>query len=367
MGSDRELSKREGMLWLCGVKNMWHGKMKKLLHYFGSADKVFFASERELAESGCLKPEDVAEIIENRKVYDPAHVHTLLSQNRILFLTEEDEEYPKRLRKLEERPYILFVKGKTELLKELSMPAAAVIGARVCSHYGWYAAEKFAGELAVNGVTIVSGMARGIDSAAHKGALAKGGKTIAVLGCGVDICYPPENKELYKKIEKEGLLISEYYPGTKPFAWQFPKRNRIISGLSDAVLIAEAKEESGSLITARWALDQGIDVFAVPGRINDPLSRGCNQLIQDGAAPALDVSDILLNLGINYKILKKEKIFLEKENEVVYSVLGLYPQSMDEILRKTHLDAGEVHRILLKLQISGLVEEPVKNYYVRKN
>lgn len=361
------MKNKDAMLWLCHVKNMWHEKMGRLLDYFGEAACIFDATERELAESGCLKAEDIAEIMKNRKEYDRERMNTMLRERQIIFLTEEDELYPKRLRKFEERPRVLFAKGQTSVLENLEEPSVAVIGARVCSNYGIYAAEKFARELALCKVTIVSGMARGIDSAAHRGALQGDGRTVAVLGCGVDVCYPPENSQLYHEILAKGLLLSEYIPKTAPLGWQFPKRNRIISGLSDGVVITEAKEKSGSLITARWALDMGIDVYAVPGRINDPLSGGCNQLIRDGAVPAIDVSDIMLNLGINYKILKKQKKFLEKENEVVYSVLGFHPQSADEILQKTGMKAEQLYRILLELQLAGLVEEPAKNYYARKN
>lgn len=361
------MNEEDYMLWLCSTKNMWHKKMRKILEYFGDAESVFYAGENQLEQTGFLKNEDVKQILESAKCFDIRREREKLEQDKIIFLTEKSDVYPSRLRNMSDAPLVLFVKGNPAHIARLEEPSVSVIGSRICSCYGTFTAEKFSRELSLNGINVISGMARGVDSAAHKGALLGKGVTVAVLGCGVDICYPPENRSLYDEIEKNGVLLSEYPPGTKPFAWQFPERNRIISGLSDCVIITEAKEKSGSLITARWALEQGIDVFAVPGRINDPLSQGCNHLIQEGAMPVTDVSDILLALGMNYKNFQKQKIFLEKENEVVYSVLGLYPQSIDEIFEKTNLPTGELYTVLLQLQLAGLIEEPVKNYYAKKN
>lgn len=352
------------MLWLVGVKNMWQKKIVALLEYFHTPENIYKASERILEKSNCIKSKDVAEIMESRKNFNLQKERRRLEDLNIYFVTEKNKLYPKKLLNFSDRPWALFVKGRS--LEALNGVSAAVIGARVCSQYGLYTAEKFAGELALHGVNIISGMARGIDSAAHRGALSAGGATFAVLGCGVDVCYPPENRELYEEIQETGAVISEYPLGTQPLAWQFPQRNRIISGLSDCIVITEAKQGSGSLITAAYALEQGIDVCAVPGRINDPLSRGCNQLIREGAAPVLDISDILLVLNIKNKKLQKEQIFLEKKNEVVYSVLGFHLQSVDEIAKKTNLKSGELYNILLQLQLAGLAEEPVKNCYIRK-
>lgn len=359
-----EMTYDDYMLWLYTTQNMWHKKIELLLNYFHTPENIYKASERTLAESGCIKSKDTAELIKSRKKFDIQEERSKLERQNIHFITEKNELYPEKLRNIQDKPGALFVKGRG--ISRLGSTSAAVIGARVCSQYGLFTAEKFSRDLALYGVNIISGMARGIDSAAHRGAMEGGGITFAVLGCGVDVCYPPENRELYEEIQKTGAVLSEYPPGVRPAAWQFPQRNRIISGLSDCVIITEARERSGSLITARHALDQGIDVFAVPGRINDPLSQGCNRLIREGALPVLDVTDLLTDLGINYKKLKKEKIFLEKKNEVVYSVLGLYLQSVDEILAKTNIESGEIYNILLQLQLAGLVQEPVKNYYMRK-
>lgn len=352
------------MLWLFSVKNMWQKKIEALLAYFQTPENIYKASETVLEKSNCIKAKDIAEIMESRKKFDIQKERKKLEDLNIQFITEKSKFFPKRLLHMSDRPRALFVRGQG--IEFLNVSSAAIIGARVCSPYGKYAAQKFARELACYQVNIISGLARGIDSAAHTGALEGGGRTYAVLGCGIDICYPPENKELYDKIQKTGAVLSEYPPGVRPNAWQFPQRNRIISGLSDCVLVTEAKQESGSLITASYALERGIDVCAVPGRINDALSQGCNRLIREGAIPVLDTSDLLTVLGISYKNLEKKQIFLEKKNEVVYSILGFHLQSIDEIAQRTNLKSGELHHILLQLQLAGLAEEPVKNCYTRK-
>jgi len=352
------------MLWLFSIKNMWQKKIETLLTYFQTPENIYKASETILEKSNCIKAKDIAEIMESRNTFDIQKERKKLEALNIQFITEKNKLFPKRLLHISDRPRALFVRGQG--IEYLNAPSAAIIGARVCSPYGIYTAQKFARELSCYQVNIISGMARGIDSAAHTGALEGEGRTYAVLGCGADICYPPENKELYDRIQEAGAVLSEYPPGTRPAAWQFPQRNRIISGLSDCVLITEAKQKSGSLITAGYALEKGIDVCAVPGRINDPFSQGCNKLIREGAIPVLDTSDLLTVLGISYKSLEKKQIFLEKKNEVVYSILSFHLQSIDEIAQRTTLKSGELHHILLQLQLAGLAEEPVKNCYTRK-
>ena len=354
----------DAMLWLVMGKNMWHRKIALLMRKFGSPGRVWEASYEQLVQSGILKEEDAGELCESRENFDPAAEWCKLEQKGIRFLTDRSEEFPKKLLDIPDRPYALFIKGCIH--SDETEKRVAVIGARVCSTYGRYAAGKFAGELAEYGIATVSGMARGVDSAAHQGTVDAGGRTYAILGCGVDICYPPENKYLYDRIIEQGAVLSEYPPGTRPNAWQFPERNRLISGMADCVVITEARQKSGSLITVKHALEQGEIVCAVPGRINDVLSNGCNRLIQEGAFPATSTLDILFNMGINVKKNEKTKIFLEKQNEVLYSVLDLQPQTPDEIMQKTGMNRGTVYEGLLWLLMHGLAEEPVKNYYIRK-
>lgn len=281
--------------------------------------------------------------------------------------TRFEEKYPKRLRVYENMPGALYIRGKLPLEDTKTV---AIVGARICSHYGAYQAYKFAKELAEQGVQIISGLAKGIDANAHKGALDGGGNTFAVMGCGVDICYPRQNQKLYEDIiERHGGVISEFDNQTPPYAGNFPRRNRIISGLADLVLVIEARKKSGSLITANYALEQGKTVFALPGRVDDALSEGCNLLIADGAGIANSVEIILAELQIlpkkNGDLSRKSKIWLASHEEMVYSCLDLQPKNIEEIFHEIPLKSGEIAEILLKLELEGLIVEPVKNYYAR--
>lgn len=225
--------------------------------------------------------------------------------------------------------------------------------------------------LASHGISVISGMAYGIDSFGHWGAIRGGGATYAVLGSGADVCYPKGGRELYEKIQKEGGILSEYLPNTAPVAAQFPARNRIISALSDIVILVEAKERSGSLITAEFALEQGKDIYAVPGRINDALSAGCNRLIAQGAQILTNLSDFLEELGVSSAAYNQEKEkenekmknALEKEELLVYSCFGLHAKTIEELVLHTGLSAGVVADLLVKLMMKGIVEEEFKNRY----
>lgn len=206
------------------------------------------------------------------------------------YIRRTDEEFPEKLRQIKNPPEGIYVRGQ---LPAEDKPTVAIIGARRCSTYGREMAEWFAGELAAAGVQVVSGMAAGVDGIAQRASLRAGGRSFGVLGCGTDICYPTDNRDLYETLQKCGGILSEYAPGTPPDAFHFPMRNRIISGISDAVLVVEAKERSGTLITVDFALEQGREVFVLPGRITDSLSAGCNRLLRQGAGIALSPKDIL--------------------------------------------------------------------------
>ncbi len=288
---------------------------------------------------------------------------TNAKEKRIQYIQQTDEAYPEKLRFHKGMPKGIYLLGN---LPDPERPSVAIVGARRSSSYGNETARFFAGELARAGVQIISGMAWGIDGMAHMGALEAGGDTYAVLGCGVDICYPQGHRRLYEEIQKTGGILSELAPGMPPKPGHFPARNRIISGLSDLVLVVEAKEKSGSLITADLALEQGKDVYAVPGRIGDSLSVGCLGLIKQGAGLADSPQVILSALGISEKCSKENtKISLAKDENIVYSWIRLQPVSLDELVQKTGLPVQKIMPILVELELKGCIREVRKNDYVR--
>ena len=276
-------------------------------------------------------------------------------------ITFTDAAYPKSLFEIPDPPPFLYLRG--------SIPghacAVAIVGSRRATSYGILVTNRLAGELAGRGVTVVSGMARGIDTAAHKGALAAGGPTIGVLGCGIDLVYPPENKKLFSEMAEKGCLVSEFPLGTLPLAENFPRRNRIISGFSRGVLVVEAAEKSGSLITAHYALEQGRDVFAVPGSIAVQSCRGSNRLIKQGAKLVDCVEDILEELpgftpgltSLQTATVTRPPFSLTPKEAALYELLARSPLHIDGIISQSELTAGEVSSMLLHLELKGAVTQ----------
>ena len=277
---------------LCAIPEIGAVTAMRLLDAFGSPGKVFAASREELMSVDKIGAKTADSIIENKDLIDIEKICDKMNRLGARYLCFKDSDYPDLLRKIPDMPVGFYYIGDCDF----NSPCISIIGSRNCSVYGQIAARKFAAAFARAGVTVVSGMARGIDSAAHIGALEAGGKTIAVLGCGADIIYPPENIELYKRIIKNGAIVSEFPLGTRADKQTFPIRNRIVSGFSLATLVVESDLRGGSLITARLAGEQGRDVFAIPGRIDSNSSRGCNALIRDGATLATCPEDILDSL-----------------------------------------------------------------------
>ena len=278
-------------------------------------------------------------------------------------------EYPEKLRNYADMPSALYVRGR---LPDPNTPAAAIVGARKCSAYGRSQAFRFAKALSEAGVQIISGLAFGIDAEGHRGALAGGSPTFAVLGSGVDVCYPVQNGPLYNKILSEnGGVISEYPPGSQPMPYHFPMRNRIISALADLVLVVEAKEKSGSLITARYALEQGKSVYALPGPVTEALSMGCHMLIYDGAGIAYSPEILLSEWGIvpdgRRKSGKKIHLGLASDLNLVYSCLDLRPKTPDEFARETGFPPEKVNRLLMELRLMGLAGEAGRHHYVKQD
>lgn len=277
----------------------------------------------------------------------------------------EESGFPALLRQIPDPPKALFFEGDLSLADG---PCLAVVGARKATGYGKWAAGAIARRAAEHGITVVSGMAGGIDTAAHRGALETGGATIAVLGCGIDICYPAANKELYGEIRRRGLLLSEYEPGTSPLPYRFPQRNRIISGLSRAVVIAEAGLASGSLITAERAADQGREVFAVPANINATSSIGCNKLIRDGATPIVVVDDVLDAMGVGERraFLPGRAPLGRDEEDLLRLVAGESETTLDFLVRRTGRCAAEIGALVTVLEMKGELVTSMGKIFIAK-
>jgi len=279
-----------------------------------------------------------------------------------------DEDYPQELRSLPDPPAILYGCGSLP-----GQTALAIVGSRHPTHTGRVLTEQLAEELAAAGVIIISGLARGIDTAAHRGALRGKGKTVAVLGCGLDCIYPPENQDLFWQITEQGAVISEYPPGTAPLPGHFPGRNRIISGLSRGTLVVEAARNSGSLITAEFALEQGREVLAVPGGIDHETSYGPNSLIKQGAHPVTETSEILQVLGLGHRATGPRRggnnyeDTLEEPFCTVLSIFDQTPRHCDEVASQSGLTAMELSAILLHLELQGFIEKLPGGLYIRTN
>jgi DNA processing protein len=260
------------------------------------------------------------------------------------FLPRSSADFPALLRAIHDPPAGLFLRGAAKPAL-LSCPAAAIVGARACSGYGASVARSLGRELAAAGLVVVSGLARGIDAEAHRGALETGVATVAVLGCGIDRDYPAAHAELARRVAEAGLIVSEYAPGVEPAPWRFPARNRIVAGLCAATVVVEARERSGALITTDLAMEEGREVFAVPGEITSALSAGTNALLKLGAAPLTSASDVLASFGIELEPAQGERL----------PILELLPASADELVRKSGLGADEIARTLVELELDGQV------------
>lgn len=352
--------------WFAQISRLSDRKKYLLRAYMGTAETIFYIEETKLKKIEFLNEKEVNTIIQAKKAVDLDALSGNLKKKSVRFIPWFSEEFPKKLHEIPDPPYALYVKGN---LPEETNRAAAIVGARQCTAYGEKYALEYGEKLAQCGISIISGLARGIDGLGHRGALLGNGDTYAVLGCGVDICYPREHIGLYSDIlERGGGIISEFSPGTPPVSHNFPRRNRIISGLSDMVLIMEAREKSGSLITADMALEQGRDVYALPGPVDSVLSRGCNRLIRQGAGILLTPEILLEELGFSSliagaKIDKNKKVLESKEN-MVYSRLCPYPKNLGQLAGETSLSAGELLEQLVSLELKGYIKEISKNYYV---
>ena len=353
-------------LWLSNVRGIGNQKIQYLLNKCSSSEEVYFTSQNALEKIYGIEEADVRNIIESKKNWNLEQEMVRLSEKGISFLSQEQEDYPKRLRCIIGAPYGIYYKGR---LPDPKKKLAAIVGARGRSEYGSTVASELAKPLAEHEINIISGMARGIDSDGHIGCLQGDGTTYAVLGCGVDICYPYQNRYLYDQILEKGGIISEYPPGTMPRAPLFPPRNRIISAFSNYVIVVEARVKSGSLITADFAMEQGKEVYAVPGRVKDPLSQGCNYLIHEGAGVVLSAEELLkdwnvLGEEVCTQLDFKQSLMNEKELEI-YTLLDFKPTGLGALIEKCPMSLEELLMVLQSMQKNGFIKETIPNYYCK--
>lgn len=346
------------LLALAAVSGMGPVRIKMIAARTGSLDEVFFWKPEDFARIPGFSIESGREIVRclDRKKAEETVKWAEINHVTILGLT--DRAYPSALLELYDPPPVLYVKGT---LLEADYRAVAMVGSRRSTTYGRTAALTLARDLARNGITVISGMALGIDSAAHRGALDGGGRTIAILGSGVDCIYPPENKPLYREIIGQGAVISEFPPGSDPHPAHFPRRNRIISGTAQAVIVVEAGERSGALLTADYAIAQDRPLFAVPGNVTSRQSEGTNNLIKCGAKPITSINDlfsVLPNLRIDY-IPRESKApdDLTDDERKIYGRLSAEPVDLDSIVRCLDIPASEAASFLLSLELRGLVRQ----------
>ena len=345
------------------VRGIGAVRTAKLLAYFGSLSEAWRAPAAELRQAG-LGKKTVSDFLKIRDTIDLESEYQKIIDSNIQVVTLEEEKYPKRLKSIEQPPPVLYIRG---LLEEGDQFAVAIVGTRRNTSYGRQVAFDLASYLVRNGITVISGLARGIDSIAHNSALKNGGRTIAVLGCGVDVVYPPEHRKLYSSIWESGALISDYYPGTEPEGINFPPRNRIISGLSLAVVVIEAGEKSGALITSEFAASQGREVFAVPGPIYAPKSKGTNRLIRDGALPLIGFEEILAAINLEqieeYRYAKK--VIPQSDIEVLLiETLKNEPKHINDIKAETGLSMEKISASLVMMELRGLVKQTGNMTYI---
>lgn len=351
--------------WFASVSGIGPVRRMRLLELFGSAKQLYHTKENELRKAGV--DDGTSEVlVRSRQKWQLDKEWQKLEEQHIHMVTVEQGYYPPRLRGIDAAPYALFYKGA---LPDDEQKTLAIVGARNCSEYGRYLATEIGAAAARAGLQVISGMALGIDGAGHSGALREHGITHAVLGCGVDCCYPRQNRRLYEALCLHGGVLSEFVPGTSPLPQFFPRRNRIISGLSDVVVVIEARERSGSLITADFALEQGKEVYAVPGRVGEALSAGCNRLIRQGAGIVISIEDFFKELQVAGITQPPEQIpakkILEKDACLVYSVMDLHPRSVSELVEKTGLEVDRVCSILIGLENVKMIREVSHSFYVR--
>ena len=346
--------------WLCQIKHLRRRTILQLHQVFGDARTVYEATEGQLGQCQFLTEHERGLLLLGKKDTGWKKQWEQIGKRGVRMITWFHKQYPEKLRHIYRPPKCLYVKGR---LPDESRITLGIVGARDCTVYGRDMARMFGYRLAEQGVQVISGMAKGIDGWSHQGALEAGADTFAVLGTGVEVCYPTSHQTLYQSIQKHGGLISEFPLFMKASPQSFPQRNRIISGLSEGLLIVEARERSGSLITADAALEQGKDVFVIPGRIGDELSVGCNRLIRQGAIPVLSPQDILEYYKIEVRECRKNESEQEKH---LLACIQTKPMHIDSIVAMTGILPTEVMKSLIRLRQRKEIEEVGRDYYRKK-
>ena len=349
-------------LWFVNIPGVGYRTRKKLLQLCTTPEQLY--KQKESALSAVLTERMREAFAASKKETALMAYRNRLEDAGVTFLHWESKEYPEKLTELYDPPMGLYVKGR---LPEKGRRSVAIVGARQADYYGTEMAAYFAKELARHKVNVISGLAYGVDGAAHRGALMEKGYTLGILGSGINICYPKEHYKLYHAMEQNGGLLSEYPLDQKPRAGLFPMRNRLIAAMSDGVLVTQARSKSGSLITVDQALELGREIFAVPGRLEDEMSQGCNELIRSGAKLVMGVEDLLEEWGMEVKeggsfTLHRNNTLVNQE-KMVYSVLRLEPKYIDTIIEETGLSLTALMPLLLHLQQQGDIRQPRRNYY----
>ena len=351
--------------WVATLHGLGRKRTHELIRAAGSYQEAYHLSDRQLQ---ILLGDDSRKWLQYKKKTCPQELWESIQKKGIGFTYYEAPDFPQKLMCIPDAPLGIFYLGK---LPQPDIPSVAMIGARKYSDYGRCMAEYFADRLARAGITIISGMAMGIDGISQRAALKAGGRSYGVLGCGVDVAYPPSNEGLYRELIEKGGVLSEFAPGTEPRPVLFPQRNRIISALSDAVLVVEAREKSGTFITVDMALEQGREVYAIPGRCTDGLSMGCNRLLRQGAGIAVTPEELIEDLGWNRRV--KEQKTSELSYEIsdiagkIYAVLDIMPLTQDEIIaelrkKEEHDTVPEICRGLLELEMQQMVSRTGGQY-----
>ncbi|MBQ9234316.1 MAG: DNA-processing protein DprA [Lachnospiraceae bacterium] len=372
-----ELSKERDLLhiWLDGYEIIGNVSKRKLIEELGDVEKVYEASLKIL--SSIISEEKARLLVKDKSLECANEKWEYMINNNIDIVYPEHKNYPEKLKNIHDMPDILYIRGKLKPVLNMRNRNIGIVGSRNADTYGREIAFSFGKKLSKNGINIISGMALGIDGMAHRGALSADGYTVAVLGGGIDVIYPKENYDIYSELINKGAIISEYGPGVIPLPRQFPIRNRIISGLSDGVLVVEAKKKSGSLITADLAVEQGKNIYAIPGRIGDRESDGTNNLIKQGAMCVTSPQDITDDLNMFSDVSLNNSndqcddadLGIIKDNisdteKAVLEILSLEPVYIESIIEKINLGVSEVLNKLYAMEDKGLIKQVIKGYYI---